>query len=130
MGTKNIDIEQLSIDLCDKVNAEYSEFIEDMQKQSAGYIIEAAYEIVWKDNIAQYIENEPLMLSPKQYVALLSVKNTLGRVYDEWLSNGDLHTYDDIAVTLEDAAGKILVSLEREIEDKGEHYEVQEKVFA
>lgn len=130
MDTKNMDIEQLSNDLCDKVNAEYTEFIEAMQKQSAGYIIEAAYEIVWKDNIAQFIENEPFMLSKKQYAALLSAKNTLDEIYDEWLSNGDLHTYDDIAVTLEDTAGKILVSLDREIENKGEHYGIQEKVFA
>lgn len=130
MDTKNIDIEQLSNDLCDKVNAEYTEFIEDMQKQSAGYIIEAAYEIMWKDNIAQFIENEPFTLSKKQYAALLSAKNTLDEIYDEWLSNGDLHTYDDIAVTLEDTAGKILVSLDREIEDKGEHYGIQEKAFA
>lgn len=130
MGTKNIDIERLSNELCDKVNAEYTEFIEDMQKQSAEYIIEAAYEIVWKDNIAQFIENETLMLSKKQYAALLSAKNTLGEIYDEWLSNGELHTYDDIDITLADTAGKILVSLEREIEDKGEHYAIQEKVFA
>ncbi|MBD5116286.1 MAG: DUF3848 domain-containing protein [Ruminococcaceae bacterium] len=130
MDTKNMDIEQLSNDLCDKVNAEYTEFIENMQKQSAEYIIEAAYEIMWKDNIAQFIENEPFMLSKKQYAALLSAKNTLDEIYDEWLSNGDLHTYDDIAITLEDTAGKILVSLDREIENKGEHYGIQEKVFA
>lgn len=130
MGTKNIDIERLSNDLCDKVNAEYTEFIEDMQKQSVEYIIEAAYEIVWKDNIAQFVENEPLMLSKKQYAALLSAKNTLDEIYDEWLSNGELHTYDDIDITLADTAGKILVSLDREIEDKGEHYAIQEKVFA
>ena len=130
MDTKNMDIEQLSNDLCDKVNAEYSEFIEDMQKRSAGYIIEAAYEIVWKDNITQFIENEPFMLYKKQYAALLSAKNTLAEIYDEWLSNGDLHTYDDIAITLEDTAGKILVSLDRDIEDKGERYGIQEKVFA
>lgn len=130
MDTKNMDIEQLSNDLCDKVNAEYTEFIENMQKQSAGYIIEASYEIVWKDNIAQFIENEPFMLSKKQYAALLSAKNTLDEIYDEWLSNGDLHTYDDIAITLEDATGKILVSPDREIEDKGELYGIQEKVFA
>ena len=85
---------------------------------------------MWKDNITQFIENEPFMLSKKQYAALLSAKNTLDEIYDEWLSNGDLHTYDDIAITLEDTAGKILVSLDREIEDKGEHYGIQEKVFA
>lgn len=113
----DFEIGELSNDLCSKVNAEYSAFIEEMKKQSAEYLIEAAYEIVWKDNIAQFVENEPPMLSKKQYVALLSSTNTLNEIYDEWLSNGDLHTYDDIAITLEDTAGKILVSLDREVKE-------------
>ncbi len=109
--------ERLLNNLCDKVTAEYVKFIEDMKKQSAEYIIDSAYEIVWKDNITQFIETESPMLSKKQYVALLSANNTLGEIYDEWLSNGELHTYDDIAVLLEDTAGKILVSLDRECEE-------------
>ena len=113
----DFEIGELSNDLCGKVNAEYSAFIEEMKKQSTEYLIEAAYEIVWKDNIAQFVENESPMLSKKQYVALLSSTNTLNDIYDEWLSNGDLHTYDDIAITLEDAAGKILVSLDREVKE-------------
>lgn len=32
MGTKDIDLDQLSNDLYNKVNAEYTEFIEDRQK--------------------------------------------------------------------------------------------------
>ncbi|MCM1060836.1 MAG: DUF3848 domain-containing protein [Eubacterium sp.] len=113
----DFEIGELSNELCNKVSAEYTEFIENMKKQSAEYLIEAAYEIVWKDNIAQFVENESPMLSKRQYVALLSATNTLNEVYDEWLSNGDLHTYDDIAITLEDTAGKLLVSLEREVDE-------------
>lgn len=109
--------ERLSNYLYDKVTAEYVKFIKNMKKQSVEYIIDSAYEILWKDNITQFIENESPMLSKKQYVALLSANNTLGEIYDEWLSNGDLHTYDDIAVLLEDTAGKILVSLDRECEE-------------
>ena len=113
----DFELGELASDLCNKVNTEYVEFIENMKKQSAEYIIEAAYEIVWKDNIAQFIETEPPTLSKKQYVALLSAKNALKEIYDEWISNGELHTYDDIAVLLEDTAGKILVSLSRELEE-------------
>ena len=113
----DFELGELTSDLCNKVNTEYVEFIENMKKQSAEYIIEAAYEIVWKDNITQFIETEPPTLSKKQYAALLSANNTLGEIYDEWLSNGELHTYDDIAVLLEDTAGKILVSLSRELKE-------------
>lgn len=113
----DFELGELASDLCNKVNTEYVEFIENMKKQSTEYIIEAAYEIVWKDNITQFIETEPPMLSKKQHAALLFTKNALKEIYDEWISNGELHTYDDIAVLLEDTAGKILVSLSREFKE-------------
>lgn len=113
----DFEVGRLSDELCEKVTREYDEFIKDMQQQPVAYVIEAAYEIVWKDNIAEFVENEPPMLSKEQYVALLSVNNTLDEIYNEWLSNGELHTYDDIAILLEDTAGKILVSLDREVEE-------------
>lgn len=102
-------------ELCEKVGAEYRKFIEEMKEQDSKYIIEAAYEIVWKDNINQFIENEPPCLSKKEYVALLSSNNTLDELYEGWLSNGELHTYDDIGVLLEAVAGDILLSMENEI---------------
>lgn len=113
----DFEVGKLSNNLCDKVTSEYVKFIENMKKQSIDYIIEAAYEIVWKDNITQFIETEPPKLSKKQYVALLSANNTLAAIYDEWLSDGELHTYADIAVLLENTAGKILVSLNKELEE-------------
>ena len=74
-------IEQLSSDLFYKVKAEYTNFIENLKNQSAEYIIESAHEIVWKDNITQFIETESPILSIRQYVALLSANNTLGERY-------------------------------------------------
>lgn len=85
-----------------------------MKKHSSDYIIEAAYEIVWKDCINQFVENEPPYLSKKEYVALLSSKNTLDELYEGWLSNGELHTYDDIGALLDAVAGDILLSMENE----------------
>ena len=110
---EDFEIGKLANELSEKVCGEYSEFIEDIKPHDAGYIIEMAYEIVWKDNINQFIENEPPCLSKKQYVALISAKNTLNELYMGWLSNGELHTYDDIEILLEDTAGNILTSLER-----------------
>lgn len=111
---EDFEVGKLANELSEKVCREYTEFIDDMKKRDAGYIIEMAYEIVWKDNINQFIENEPPCLSKKEYVALLSAKNTLNELYVGWLSNGELHTYDDIEVLLEDTAEDILVSTERE----------------
>ncbi len=111
---EDFEIGKLANELNEKVCREYTEFIEDMKTHDAGYIIEMAYEIVWKDNINQFIENEPPCLSKKQYVALISAKNTLNELYMGWLSNGELHTYDDIEILLEDTAGDILTAIERD----------------
>ena len=110
---EDFEIGKLANELSEKVCKEYTDFIDDMKKRDADYIIEMAYEIVWKDNINQFIENEPPCLSKKEYVALLSAKNTLNELYVGWLSNGELHTYDDVEILLEDTAGDILASMER-----------------
>lgn len=120
---EDFEVGKLANELSEKVCKEYTEFIDDTKKHDAGYIIEMAYEIVWKDNINQFIENEPPCLSKKEYVALLSAKNTLHELYVSWLSNGELHTYDDIEVLLGYAAGDILVSMERESK---QHFSVVE----
>ena len=111
---EDFEVGKLANELCEKVEKEYIEFIDDMKKRDSGYIIEMAYEIVWKDNINQFIENEPPCLSKKEYAALLSAKNTLNELYIGWLSNGELHTYDDIEILLEDTARDILATMERD----------------
>ena len=78
--------------------------------------------LVWKAELRKEWFNQILFpqpcLSDKQYIALLSVKNTLDELYEGWLSNGELHTYDDIEILLEDTAGAILTSVERESEQE------------
>lgn len=105
---------KLSEVLYDKVKAEYDKFVSDMQKEPVGVVIESAYEIVWKDNITQYLENEIPDLSEKQFSALMTSKNTLDEIYGEWCSNGELHSYDDVGIAIEDTAKNMEYSLERE----------------
>ena len=105
--------EKLSVVLYDKVKAEYDKFISDMQKEPVGVGIESAYEIVWKDSITQYLENENPNLPKNQYAALMSSQNALNEIYDEWVSNGELRSYDDIETALESTANAISYSLER-----------------
>ena len=106
----------LAIDLYEKVKKEHDAFVEDMKKQDPDYIIKAAYEIVWKQNITEFIENESPCLSKEQYTALLSVQNTLHELYCEWLSNGELHTYGDIEILLKKTAKTILIAMEKELD--------------
>ena len=103
---------KLSEVLYDKVKAEYDKFISDMRKEPVDVVIESAYEIVWKDNITQYLENENPDISQKQYAALMTSKNTLDEIYEEWCSNGELHSYDDIGTALECTANAISYSIE------------------
>lgn len=96
--------------LYDKVKAEYDIFISAIQKRTVKIAIESAYEIVWKDNFTQCLENETLELSIEQLDALIASTNTLDEIYNEWLSNGELHSYDDIGIVLEETADAIICS--------------------
>ena len=111
------EIGNLACDLYEKVMKEHDAFIKAMQMQDPEYIIKAAYEIVWKQNITEFIENESPHLTKEQYNALLSVQNTLHELYCEWLSNGELHTYSDIEILMEDTADTILMSMERNLQE-------------
>ena len=102
--------------LYEKVSGEYKDFITDMQKQDTARAIESAYEIVWKDNIAQYLENENPNLTETQCNALLSSENTLDEIYECFLTLDGLNSYDDIDFVLKDSANRIIAANERERE--------------
>lgn len=112
----DFECKKMSDLLYDKVKAEYDKFISAMQKETTATAIESAYEIVWKDNITQYLENETPDLSAKQYAALMSAGNTLEQIYSDWVSNGELHSYADIGTALEYTADALSLSVERERE--------------
>ena len=110
---KNRDVQ-----LYNKVKSEYDAFIADMKKEPAEIIIESAYEIVSKENIVMYCEEYPLSLTDKQFVALLSSKNTLDEVYKEWCDNGEWNGIDDIGLALEETADRIQISIDRNISEQ------------
>lgn len=107
-----------SVALYDKVKAEYDSFIADIKKEPADVIVESAYEIVTKDEITNYCQEYMPKLTEQQYEALLSSKNTLHEVYEQWCNNGELHGLEDIGIALEETADRIKISLEREREMK------------
>ncbi|MDE6710454.1 MAG: DUF3848 domain-containing protein, partial [Oscillospiraceae bacterium] len=110
--------ENRCIALSQKVNDEYKQFIADMKKEPAENIIQSAYEIVWKDSIATYCEEYPLNLSERQFAALLSSKNTLDEVYEQWCQNAELHSLDDIGLALEETADNIQIPIDRDIAEQ------------
>ena len=103
----------LSVQLSDRIAAEYNFFISNLKNEKPEVIIAAAYEINTKDNIRTYVENEELDLSDAQMKALLSSENLLNEVYQEWNKNESANSYDDVSMVLADRADRILLSMER-----------------
>ena len=94
-----------------KVQAEYDDFIAEMKCQSANEIIESAYQIVIKDEITVFCRDCSPKLTDRQFEALLSSKDTLHEIFEQWCKNGELHGLADIGIAIEEAADRILVSL-------------------
>ena len=93
-----------------KVQAEYDDFIAEMKCKSADEIIESAYQIVIKDEITVFCRDCSPKLTDKQFEALLSSKNALYEIFEQWCKNGELHGLADIGIAIEEAADRILVS--------------------
>jgi len=56
-------------------------------------------------------------LTPQQYSALMSSKNTLADIYEQWCSNGELSGREDIELALHETADRIQISLDRETKE-------------
>ena len=99
--------------LYEKVQAEYDDFIAEMKGKSADEIIESAYQIVIKDEITVFCRDCSPKLTDRQFEALLSSKNALYEIFEQWCKNGELHGLADIGIAIEEAADRILVAIER-----------------
>ncbi len=97
--------------LCEKVQAEYDDFIAEMNSKSADEIITSTYQIVIKDEITVFCRDCSLKLTDGQFEALLSSKNALYEIFEQWCKNGELHGLADIGIAIEETADRILVSL-------------------
>lgn len=100
--------------LYERVNDEYSFYIGQMKKESPEVLIESAAEIVDKDRIRLFLEENEPALSDEQFEALLSRNAPLDEIYEQWVENGELNSIEDVGIVLEEAADRILVSIERE----------------
>ncbi len=90
--------------LYEKIKSEHSQFISELKTKPANDIILSAYEIVTKNEIMMYCENENPDLTDEQFKFLLSRPALLDEVFECWCNNGELTTYDDIILALREAA--------------------------
>lgn len=117
--TKN---EMLNQKVCDKMQAELDEFIAEFKTKSSSEIIECAYELIYKEDILQSFDfdiqcNNPL--TNEQAKALLSLKNPLDYLYQEWLEYDDsvldtLRLSNDFAIDKQIEYLKLRAEKERE----------------
>ncbi len=90
--------------LYDKIKSEHQQFITELKTKPANDIILSAYEIVTKNEIMLYCENEDPDLTDEQFRFLLSRLALLDELYEYWCSNGELTSYDDIGIALKEIA--------------------------
>lgn len=101
--------------LADKIADEYDRFIKGMKQQPAERIIEAAYEIVQKDDIREYCSGADHLLSQEELDDLLAADDLLNRLYNKWDELSEVHSLYDMDVMLEETASDLKAErLERE----------------
>lgn len=86
--------------LYEKIKSEHSQFVSELKAEPANDIILSAYEIVIKNDILMFCENENPDLTDEQFKFLLSRPAILDEVFECWCSNGELTSYDDIIIAL------------------------------
>ena len=80
---EDLEKEKLKSKLIDKIELEYNNYIKKIKELSNIMIIESAYQLVTKREIANYIELSA-NLSTREMHLLLKNKYVLDRMYDEW----------------------------------------------
>lgn len=68
----------------EKINRELNEYLDEIKTKSPEEIVEAAYEITYKQEILGMFECEGAF-NDKQSMAILKTKNALDYLYKEWL---------------------------------------------
>lgn len=75
----------------EKVQREFDTFIADIKTKSPNEIVNAAYEITYKEEILSMFEIDGAF-NDKQSLAILKTKNALDYLYNEWLDyDGSVH---------------------------------------
>lgn len=118
--TKN---EILNQKVWQKMQAELDSFISELKTKPPDELIKSAYELIYKQDILQSFDfdvdgNYPL--TDEQAKALLSMKNPLGYLYQEWLDYDDsvldtLRQSNDFAIDKQIERLKTRAEKEREV---------------
>ena len=87
-----------------KLKSEHRQFLTELSEKTANDIILSAYEIVTKNEILMFCENENPDLTDEQFKFLLSRPAILDDVFEHWCSNGELTSYDEVEIVLKDLA--------------------------
>lgn len=96
-----------------KIQSEHSIFLDNMRKKPAESIIQSAHEIVAKETISMYLQNNQPPISAKQCKALLSSPHALAEIYDEWVNNEAWQDMKDVGRAIQETADRILYSSHR-----------------
>ena len=62
------------------------------------------------DNFIEVHDIKVVQGTDRQFEALLSSRNALYEIFEQWCKNGELHGLEDIGIAIEEAADRILVS--------------------
>lgn len=91
----------------EKINREMNEYLAEIKTKSPEGIVEAAYEITYKQEILGMFECEGAF-NDKQSMAILKTKNALDYLYKEWLD------YD--GSVLDELRGSVDLAIENQID--------------
>lgn len=92
----------------EKINREMNEYLAEIKTKSPEEIVEAAYEITYKNEILGMFECEGAF-NDKQSMAILKTKNALDYLYQEWLD------YD--GSVLDELRGSVDLAIENQIDN-------------
>lgn len=91
----------------EKINREMNEYLAEIKTKAPEEIVEAAYEITYKQEILCMFECEGAF-NDKQSMAILKTKNALDYLYREWLD------YD--GSVLDELRGSVDLAIEKQID--------------
>lgn len=112
MDEKKILLEKLQ----DKLELEYSNFINELKYESKEYIIEQAYEITAKQEIKDYLVGREA--SEEELKVLLKKSYVLDNMYDKWLDT-DGNLYEALQYAVDDRVGELTrESTAKELKEK------------
>ena len=96
--------EQLNTALYEKMYAEQQKFIEELKNSTPEVVIESAYELVIREDILLYLEENDL--EPHQCKALLKEKEALSKLFLAWENHEGDHM-NEIRECIENKANEL-----------------------